>query len=102
MLFRLLTLVVAVVAAVIGTVPASASSTQFNPPKKYYLSLGDSVAFGYHRDKLQSEVVRGTYSTGNFPGYTYAFGADLQSVRPALTVVDYGCPGETTVSYTIR
>lgn len=98
---RLLTLVVAVVAAVIGTVPASASSTQFNPPKKYYLSLGDSVAFGYQSDKFHSEVVGGTYSPGNFPGYTYAFGADLQSVRPALTVVDYGCPGETTVSYTI-
>ena len=98
---RFLTLVVAVAATIIGTVPASAASTQFNPPKKYYLSLGDSVAFGYQRDKLFSEVSGGTYSPANFPGYTYAFGADMQAVRPALTVVDYGCPGETTVSYTI-
>ncbi|OLE81654.1 MAG: hypothetical protein AUG06_00740 [Actinobacteria bacterium 13_1_20CM_2_65_11] len=95
-----LTIVGAVVAAVIGTVPALASSTQFNPPKKYYLSLGDSVAFGFQRDKLNFEVHSGTYSPGNFPGYTYVFGAALQVLRPELTVVDYGCPDETTVSYT--
>ena len=37
---RLLTVVVAALAAVIGTAPASAASTKFNPPKHYYLSLG--------------------------------------------------------------
>lgn len=98
---RFLALIVAVVAAVVGTVPASASSSHFNPPKRYYLSLGDSVAFGFQHDKFYFELASGTYSPASFPGYTYAFGADLQAVRPALTVVDYGCPGETTVSYTI-
>jgi lysophospholipase L1-like esterase len=101
MRFRFLALVVGIVAAVGGTVPASASSNHFNPPKRYYLSLGDSVAFGYQRDKLNFEVATHTYSPSNFPGYTYAFGADMRAVRPALTVVDYGCPGETTVSYTL-
>jgi lysophospholipase L1-like esterase len=98
---RFIALIVAVAAAVVGAIPASASSSQFNPPKKYYLSLGDSVAFGFQHDKFYFELGSGTYSPGNFPGYTYEFGVDLQALRPGLTVVDYGCPGETTVSFTI-
>ncbi len=34
-------LVAAALAGVIGAVPASAGSPQFNPPKHFYLSLGD-------------------------------------------------------------
>jgi lysophospholipase L1-like esterase len=96
---RLLAVLVAALAAVIGGVPASATSPQFNPPKQFYLSLGDSVAFGYQNDKFFSELVGGTFSPSNFPGYSYPFGADMQQLRPGLHVADFGCPGETTVSY---
>lgn len=96
---RFLVVVVAALASAIGTAPASADAVKFNPPKHYYLSLGDSVAFGFQRDKFLAEVANNNYSPGNFPGYTYAFGARLQSLSPGLTVVDYGCPGETTFSY---
>lgn len=98
---RLLTVVVAALATFIGTTPASAASIKFDPPKHYYLSLGDSVAFGFERDKFLAELATNSYSPGNFPGYTYAFGARLQSLSPDLMVLDYGCPGETTFSYAI-
>jgi lysophospholipase L1-like esterase len=96
---RVLAALVAALAAVIGGVPVSADSLQFNPPKDFYMSLGDSVAFGFQHDKFFSELLAGTYSPSNFPGYSYPFGADMQVLRPGLHVVDYGCPGETTVSY---
>ena len=88
-------------AVVVGTTPASADSGKFNPPKQYYLSLGDSLAFGYQQDKIIAEVTSGTYSPSHFPGYTYAFGDLMRAVDPQLTVVDYGCPAETTISFTI-
>jgi len=87
-------------AVVVGTTPASADSGKFNPPKQYYLSLGDSLAFGYQQDKLITEFFSGTYSPSDFPGYTYAFGDLMRAVDPRLTVVDYGCPAETTISFT--
>jgi lysophospholipase L1-like esterase len=90
---------VAALAAVVVGVPVSADSLQFNPPKHFYMSLGDSVAFGFQHDKFFSELLAGTYSPSDFPGYSYPFGADMQLLRPGLRVVDYGCPGETTVSY---
>ena len=87
-------------AVVVGTTPASADSGKFNPPKQYYLSLGDSLAFGYQQDKLITEFFSGRYSPSDFPGYTYAFGDLMRAVDPRLTVVDYGCPAETTISFT--
>lgn len=98
---RLLAIGIAVLAAVLGASPAAASTTKFNPPKNYYLSLGDSLAFGYQRDLLQSELRAGTYTPTDFPGFTYRFGAAMQAVDPSLTIVDFGCPGETTASYTV-
>lgn len=92
---------IAVLALVLGESPAAASTIKFNPPKDYYLSLGDSLAFGYQRDLLESELVAGTYTPTDFPGFTYRFGSTMQAVDPGLTIVDFGCPGETTVSYTV-
>jgi hypothetical protein len=44
-----------VLAVAAATIPVSAASERFTPPKRYYLSLGDSLAFGYQRDKLAIE-----------------------------------------------
>ncbi len=86
--------------ALVGTPPASAAASATGPPGQYYLSLGDSLAFGYQNARFQAEVAGGTYSPDTFPGYTYRFGEALQEIEPGLQVVDYGCPGETTVSFT--
>jgi lysophospholipase L1-like esterase len=91
---------VAVLAAVLGSTPLTAGATATASPGHYYLSLGDSLAFGYQEARIQSEVQRGAYSPANFPGYTYRLGSALQELNPSLQVVDYGCPGETTVSFT--
>lgn len=97
---RLLALGIAVAAALVGAPPASVGATATGPPGHYYLSLGDSLAFGYQHDRIQSEIAHGSYSPANFPGYTYRFGSVLQEINSSLQVVDYGCPGETTVSFT--
>jgi len=96
MRIRLLGLAAALLAIVVGTMPVSADSGQFNPPKRYYLSLGDSVAFGFQRDKVASELAAHSYSPADFPGFTSAFGDRMRAVDPQLTVVDYACPGEST------
>jgi len=100
MRIRLLGLVAAAVAVAVGAMPVSADSAIFNPPKQYYLSLGDSLAFGFQNDRFVSELASGTYSPAHFPGYTYAFGDHMRTVDPRLNVVDYGCPSESTISFT--
>jgi hypothetical protein len=54
-------------AVVVGATPASADSGKFNPPKQYYPSVGDSLAFGYQSDKFITEFFSGTYSPSDFP-----------------------------------
>jgi lysophospholipase L1-like esterase len=82
-----------------GTVRASATKPpKFNPPKKSYLALGDSLAFGFQFDIFNQ----------HFPsvppelfvhGYVDEFGHMLQPIRPDSQTINYGCPGETTDSF---
>lgn len=51
----------------------------------YYLSLGDSLGFGF-----QPGTVQFTH------GYTEDFATKLRAKRSDLQVVNYSCPGETT------
>lgn len=96
---RLLVIGVAVTTMFIAAPPVSVGATAAGPPGQYYLSLGDSVAFGFQHDRFYSELLNNSYSPANFPGYTYRFGSVLQEINPSLQVVDFGCPGETTVSF---
>jgi lysophospholipase L1-like esterase len=77
---------VAVVALVAGWLasgpPAAAATTG------YYLSLGDSLAFGYQPDL----VAAGDLNAADYRGYA----EDFAAMRPGLTLVNFGCPGETT------
>src|SRR5215831_10889294 len=68
---------------------------QFNPPKSYYLSLGDSLAYGFQSFKFAEGLPPSAYNTG----YTDVFGAQLQQIRPGIITVNYGCPGESTESF---
>jgi len=63
-----------------------------------YLALGDSLAYGYHAAQFQEELKeKGFVEAANFDdGYVDDFGATLKLLNPKLTIVNDGCPGETT------
>jgi lysophospholipase L1-like esterase len=70
------------------------------PAPSYYLSLGDSLAFGYTQAQYDAETSAHTYSAASFDhGFTDLLAADLRRSAPALAVTNLGCPGETTTSY---
>ena len=77
---------------------AGQPAARFNPPKQYYLALGDSLAFGFQFDKFNANlpsVPAALFSTG----YVDYFGGMLREIRPAIRTVNYGCPVETTVTF---
>src|SRR5215831_10457767 len=69
----------------------------FNPPKGYYLALGDSIAYGFQSFKFAANLPPEAYNTG----YVDVFGAQLRQIRPGITTVNYGCPGESTGSFVV-
>src|SRR4051812_42420351 len=83
-------LVAALVAA------GAAGAGQRTAPKHYYLSLGDSLAYGFQPGKAK----RGLPPSGFHTGYTDVLAARLRAINPKLEVVNYGCPGESTVTFT--
>jgi lysophospholipase L1-like esterase len=98
MRFRPLSIVAALAVLFGGTTSANAASEKFNPPKQYYLALGDSLAYGFQQARFNAEfpnIVASTFNTG----YVDDFSAALQTVKPGITTVNLGCPGETTASY---
>ena len=87
---RLLTwlLAVAVVLALAGT----AAGLGQKGPQSYYLALGDSIAYGIQPGKGGAPP---TFDTG----YVDLFAARLRKLSPKLKLVNYGCPGESTVTF---
>jgi lysophospholipase L1-like esterase len=77
---------VAVVLAVSGT---AASGTS---PQRYYLALGDSMAYGMQPTKAEAPPSAAT-------GFVAPFAASLRRLSPTLKVVNYGCPGESTATF---
>lgn len=59
-------------------------------PPTYYLSLGDSIAFGTQPDQVAADRLWSL----NYASYPELF----EEWRPDLTLVNYACPGETTAS----
>jgi lysophospholipase L1-like esterase len=97
---RVATLLLAAVAALplVLSIPARAGADTppptFNPPKQYYLSLGESFAFGLQFDRLVEMLDTGTYTPDAFnTGFTDVFAALMRQIRPDLQVVNYSCPG---------
>jgi lysophospholipase L1-like esterase len=84
-------------AAAVGHSTATAQEPpgRFNPPKRYYLALGDSITFGFQRHKVHPGVPASAFNTG----YVDVFASKLSSIRPGIEAVNYGCPGETTSSF---
>src|SRR2546426_273360 len=88
--------IAATVGLLLGTTSASASSEHFNPPKHYYLALGDSLAYGYQYAKFLAEFPN-IDATSFDTGYVDDLAARLRTVRPGIQTVNYGCPAETMV-----
>jgi lysophospholipase L1-like esterase len=78
-----------------NTGPASAATPKFNPPKSYYLALGDSVTYGYQASK----IVPGFTADDLDTGYVDVFATQLRSIQPTIQVVNYGCPGESSTTF---
>jgi lysophospholipase L1-like esterase len=79
--------------ALVGT-PAAAAP-KLDPPKRFYLPLGDSVAYGYQQWKVDAHLPPSAFDTG----YVDDFAARLRTIRPGIRVVNYGCPRESTASF---
>jgi lysophospholipase L1-like esterase len=65
-------------------------------PRGYYLALGDSMAYGIQPTKVKP----GARPDDFHSGYVDVFAARLRKLAPGLRVVNYGCPGESTVTFT--
>lgn len=100
-MFRVLRLS-AVIASLLtmGLAGPTVQAANFDPPKHYYLALGDSLAFGAQLGKFFSELASGTYDPASFnTGYVDDFAAKMRTLDPSLETVNLSCPGETTASF---
>jgi lysophospholipase L1-like esterase len=64
-------------------------------PKRFYLALGDSIAYGIQPAK----VTAGLPPSGFRTGYVDVFAKRLRTLAPRLQVVNYSCPGESTKTF---
>jgi lysophospholipase L1-like esterase len=96
---RLLLLALLALPATFAGAAGAAGAPRFDPPKRYDLVLGDSLAFGYQDAKFKAELTSGTYNPADFTGYWAPFAARLAAIRPGIQTVDLACPGETTTTF---
>jgi lysophospholipase L1-like esterase len=61
--------------------------------QEYYLALGDSITYGFQ------PTMRKPTPSAFRTGYVDVFAERLRKVSPRLEVVNYGCPGESTVTF---
>ena len=63
-----------------------------------YLALGDWLTYGYHQAQFAKEYPN--INPANYhEGYVDAFGNVLRKVTHPLTVINDGCPGETSETF---
>jgi lysophospholipase L1-like esterase len=85
------------VAVLLGLAGSAAGGTPqrpvYQPPQSYYLALGDSMAYGFQPTKANAppSAVR--------TGYVDLFARGLRKLSRKIEVVNYGCPGESTVTF---
>jgi len=76
-------------AVLVGAAPGATA------PKSYYLALGDSIAYGIQPTKLKPGARPSDFRTG----YVDVVAERLRKSAPGLQLVNYGCPGESTVTF---
>jgi lysophospholipase L1-like esterase len=80
--------------ALSGTATSGTSARPvYQSPKSFYLALGDSIAYGFQPTKANASPA--TVDTG----YVDLFASRLRKLSPKLEVVNYGCPGESAVTF---
>src|SRR5919198_3408438 len=79
-----------------GTAAVASRSSRpvYQPPRSYYLALGDSMAYGFQPTKRPG-ARPSVFNTG----YVDVLAARLRRLSPKIRVVNYGCPGESTVTF---
>jgi lysophospholipase L1-like esterase len=91
-------LLLALAAALLVATGTATSGTSerpvYQPPQSYYLALGDSMAYGFQPTKKP-----GASPALFHTGYVDVFAARLRTLSPKIQVVNYGCPGESTVTF---
>jgi len=90
----LLTVALALALAASG-LAGTASGPVYQPPQSYYLALGDSMAYGFQPTKAKPGARPSDFDTG----YVDVFAASLRKLSPKIEVVNYGCPGESAVTF---
>jgi lysophospholipase L1-like esterase len=86
---------VAVLVALSGQAASGTSQRPlYQPPQSYFLALGDSIAYGFQPTKKP-----GARASTFDNGYVDVFAARLRKLSPKIEVVNYGCPGESTVTF---
>lgn len=79
----------------LGITAAAGSGATVPATGSYYLALGDSIAYGIQPDKGGPGTAPSAFTTG----YVDLFAATLRRKSPGLHVVNYSCPGESTVTF---
>lgn len=92
---RWLAVLVTVVALATVSGPAHGAENGGSHGQRYYLSLGDSLAFGFQRAKAVAGLPPSAFDTGYANLLADRLGHRWR--RPVL--VNYGCPGESTASF---
>lgn len=82
-------LALAPVAAAGAIAPAA---HQWHAPQQYYLSLGDSLGYGYQDIKVPTATSPASFNTG----YTDDLAKLMRWVKPGIAVVNYSCPEESS------
>jgi lysophospholipase L1-like esterase len=80
------------VAMVVGLATAAPLGASSSAPERYYLALGDSIAYGFLPTKPNARPAA-------LPGYVEVFAARLRKLSPQIEVVNYSCPGESSVTF---
>jgi lysophospholipase L1-like esterase len=87
--------VISLLAIVSAPPVAAAEPPKFNPPKTYYLALGDSFAYGFTNAKFLAGRPPSAFDTG----FVDVFAQQLRTIQPSIRVVNYSCVGESTRTF---
>jgi lysophospholipase L1-like esterase len=80
----------------VGAASDTSAQAVYRSPQSYYLALGDSIAYGFQPDKAKAGARPSDFQTG----YVDLFAARLRKLSPKIQLVNYGCPGESSVTFT--